>query len=181
MIDRQKRDRLAEALRHLLSGCLNNLTFDDLDVPGGITHSKDRALHEVFQTVWPFYDDFRSHPLHLTEGQSLDFKRCIVFLHSDAEFEWPRRPLRAVDYFLRVADDFTGRRFGWWSAEPAGDMAVWPFFRREDYDRALQSPRLLRGKVEPGAAPNSPPSQLRASPEGQTPDSQRTSSSGRCG
>jgi hypothetical protein len=33
-------------------------------------------------------------------------------------------------------------------------MAVWPFFRREDYERALKSPRLLRGKVEPCAAPN---------------------------
>lgn len=37
-------------------------------------------------------------------------------------------------------------------------------------------------KAEPGAAPNSrPPSQLRASQEVQSPDSQRTTSSGGCG
>lgn len=150
MIDRSSRDRLAEALRHLLSGQLGNLAFDDLDGPGGVTHSDDPALLETFYAVWPAYDDFRSHPLRLTDGQSLDFKRFILFLHSGAEFEWPRRRLGVVDWFWRVADDITGQRFAWWPVTADGDMAVWPFFRRDDYDSALRSPRLLRGKVEHG-------------------------------
>jgi hypothetical protein len=46
----------------------------------------------------------------------------------------------------------------------------------------LQSPRLLRGRVEQDAAPNSrPPSQLPSSPQVQSSDSQRTPSSGGCG
>ena len=157
MIDRPKRDRLAEALRHLLSGRIDNLAFDDLDGPRGVTDSDDLALLEVFYAVWPAYDDFRSHPLRLTDGQRLDFKRFILFLHSDAEFEWPRQRRGIVDWFWRVADDITGQRFGWWPAKSDGDMAVWPFYRGEDYDRALQTPRLLRGKVEPCAAPNGGP------------------------
>jgi len=157
MIDRSRRDRLAEALRHLLSGRIDNLAFDDLDCPGGITDSEDRAIFEVFYSVWPCYDDFRSHPLELTDGQRLDFKRCILFLHSDAEFEWPRKRSGILDYLRRVADKITGRRFGWWPVKSGGDIAVWPFFRRRDYERALQSPRLLRGNVELCAAPNGGP------------------------
>jgi len=161
---------------------MDNLTFGDLDGPGGVTGSDDRALHEVFYAVWPAYDDFRSHPLRLTDGQRLDFKRFVLFLHSDSEFEWPRPRRGIVDWFWRVADDITGQRFGWWPVKSDGDMAVWPFFRRADYDRALQSPRLLRGKVEPDAPPNSrQPSQLASSPEVQSSDSQRTPSSGGCG
>jgi len=157
MIDRPKRDKLAEALRYLLSGRIDNIAFDDLDCPGGITDSEDRAIFEVFYSVWPWYDDFRSHPLELTDGQRLDFKRCILFLHSDFEFEWPRKSLGIVDYLRRVADDITGRRFGWWPIRSVGDMAAWPFFRRENYERALKSPRLLRGNIEPCAAPNGGP------------------------
>ena len=157
MIDRFKRDRLAEALRHLLSGRIHNLAFDDLDCPGAITDSNDRALFEVFYSVWTCYDDFHSHPLQLTDGQKLDFKRCILFLHSDAEFEWPRKKRSGlIDYLWRVADWITGHRFSWRPVKPPpppGDVAVWPFFRREDYDRALQSPRLLRGKVEAAITP----------------------------
>jgi hypothetical protein len=95
--------------------------------------------------VWPCYDDFRSHPLQLTDGERLDFKRCILFLHSDAEFEWLRKTPGIVEYLRRIADKITGHRFKLSPARSEGDRAVWPFFRREDYDRALQSPRLLRG------------------------------------
>jgi hypothetical protein len=147
MIDRARRDRLAEALRQLLSGRIDNLAFDDLDCPGDITESEDRALSEIFYFVWPCYDDFRSHPLELTDGQRLDLKRCVLFLNSDAEFEWPRRGWRVVDCLRRLADEATGRRFGWWSATTGGEVSVWPFFRRPDYERALESPRLLRGDV----------------------------------
>jgi hypothetical protein len=154
MIDRPNRDRLAEALRHLLSGRIDNLAFDDLDCPGGITDSDDRAIFEVFYAVWPCYDDFHSHPLQLTDGQRLDFKRCILFLHSDNEFDWPSKRSKVVDYLRRVADDLTGRRFKLRRVKPEGDKAVWPFFRREDYDRALECPRLLRGIAEPAGESN---------------------------
>ena len=147
MIDRAKRDRLAEALRHLLSGRIDNLAFDDLDCPGTITESKDRALFAVFYSVWSHYDDFHSHPLELTDGQRLDFKRCILFLHSDAEYEWPRLSLGIVDCFWRIADRITGHHFAWWPRRSIGDRAVWPFFRRDDFDRALRCPRLLRGRL----------------------------------
>src|SRR6266404_680015 len=109
MIDRIKRDRLAQALRQLLSGRIDNLTFDDLDCPGNITNSDDQALFEIFYSVWPTYDDFKSHPMRLTEGQKLDFKRCVIFLHSDYEFEWPHKS--AINWLRRLLDEMTFRQF----------------------------------------------------------------------
>ncbi len=67
---------------------------------------------------------------------------------SDYEFEWPRRPAGIFVYLVRVLDDLTGRRLRLterWTPEPAGDIEVWPFFRREDYHEALRLPRLLNG------------------------------------
>ena len=148
MIDRSKRDLLAQALRQLLSGRMDNLAFDDLDIPGGITDSDDRALFEVFYSVWPYYDDFRSHPMQLTDGQKLCFERCVLFLHSDCEFEWPKSRLGAR--LMRCLRSLFRAR----SAKSAGDMSVWPFYWRADYERALRSPRLLRGRVEPDAQAN---------------------------
>jgi len=154
MIDRQKRDRLAQAIRQLLSGRIDNLAFNDLDCPGNVTDSDDRALFEIFYSVWPHYDDFRSHPFRVTDGQKLDFERCVIFLHSDCEFEWPQKKFGAgfVDYFRRLLDEITFRRFRLWPREASGDIRVWPFFRRDDYDRALLSPRLLRGIAGPQAS-----------------------------
>src|SRR5260221_886692 len=111
MIDRPKRDRLAQALRQLLSGRIDNLVFDDLDCPGGITDSEDRAIFEIFYSVWPHYDDFRSHPLELTDGQRLDFTRCVLFLYSDFEYEYPRKSPSVVDTVRLAADEITGGRF----------------------------------------------------------------------
>lgn len=143
MIDRSKRNQLAEALRHLLSGQMDNLAFDELDCPGNISNSEDQAIFEIFYAVWPHYDDFQSHALELTDRQRLDFKRCILFLHSDDEFEWPKKQAGLVHFLERItAQIFTRPR----KTQLTGDMTVWPFFRREDYDRALQSPRLLRGE-----------------------------------
>src|SRR5215831_20887813 len=63
MIDRPKRDRLAEALRQLLSGRIDNLAFDDLDCPGNTAVSRyelppcidfGRQLRDCRDTPAPF-------------------------------------------------------------------------------------------------------------------------------
>src|SRR5690242_16353674 len=73
------------------SGRIATLTFDELDGPGGVTESEDRGVLEVFHAAWSCYDDFRSHSLRLTDGQRLDFKRCILLLRSDREMTLERR------------------------------------------------------------------------------------------
>lgn len=87
--------------------------------------------------------------MQLTNGQRLDFERCVIFLHSDCEFERPPKRLGAgvADYFRRVLDEITFRRFHLWSPQVVGDVSVWPFFRQAEYERALKSPRLLKGRM----------------------------------
>jgi len=146
MVDRAKRDILAEKLRHLLSGRIDNLQFDTLD-EGDVLNSEDRVLREVFQSMWFFYDDFRSHPIRLTDGQRLDFVRAILFLHSDLEFEWPSRRNLPQGIFHWLVNVFALTRT---SSKPPiqpvkGDRGVFPFYRRSDYECALKNPRLLVG------------------------------------
>ena len=140
MVDRAKRDLLAQALRQLISGRIDNLQFDDLDDER--LQSDDRVIHEIFYSMWLHYDDFRSHALSLTEGQRLDFVRCILFLHSDLEFEW-YSPKRSIirEFWTRVI-----KRSGEVPIKmaEAGNMEVFPFFRKANYEEALKTPRLLK-------------------------------------
>jgi len=144
MVDRAKRDKLAEKLRHLLSGRIDNLQFDALDEDDSL-NSEDEVISRIFYSMWRFYDDFRSHPLRLTEGQRHDFIRCIVFLHSDLEYEWPSRRDATKSFFRRLLARLGPRRDP--LADPAkrreGDMRVFPFYRKSDYSAALKTPRLL--------------------------------------
>ena len=143
MINIEGRKKLAQALRSLISGSITNLQFDDLDFGS----KNDPAIDHIWLTAWGTYDDFHEHPLRLTEGQVSDFKRCIIFLHTDLEFEWADiRPW--VFRFFSGLSNFIMRIFGIRPEDPTAhlDMAVWPFGRKEDYERALNSPELLTGK-----------------------------------
>ena len=75
-----------------------------------------------------------------------------VFLHSDAEYEWPIRNFISLTgcaltiLTLGVAP-LVYRRLAERRHEAMGDWSVWPFVRRSDYDAALRRPRLLSGRV----------------------------------
>lgn len=146
MIDRAKRDLLAEKLRQLVSGAVNNLEFDEL--ADEKIRSKDRAPLEIFDVAWNFYDDFHVHPFQLTDGLRQDFSRAVLFLHSDKEYEWPRRWPFFITFPVWLMDHFTGRRFKLSQRLEGiqGDRRYWPFFRKEDYLAALAEPRLLAGR-----------------------------------
>jgi hypothetical protein len=67
----------------------------------------------------------------------LYFALWILFLHSDLEYEWPA-PFPSVTLMSRL--------LGWLSRQPIrnhGDIDMWPFIRRSDYEEASSSPRLL--------------------------------------
>ena len=56
MIDRDRRNRLAECIRHLAAGVLTNLEFEDR----AESHSADSAIQAVFWGgPWLLYDDYR--------------------------------------------------------------------------------------------------------------------------
>lgn len=139
MIDTTNRARFAEGLRHLASGTITNDEFEDWPYQT----SKDAAITEIYTlAAWPLYDDLKEHRLTdehaLTEGMKLDLARCILFLRSDFEYEWPRRTgIRSVLRRFHFGDPW--RKCG-------GDKSVWPFFRKSDYRLAKsEAPPFLNG------------------------------------
>jgi hypothetical protein len=137
MIDRDSRDKLAESLRHLVSGTMKNLDFDDLDFDG-TTGSSDPAIFAIFHQSWHFYDDFHNHSIELTDGTRRDVARWIMFLYSDFEFEWMSGPSAFWAPIISI-----WRRIVRAPDLPKGDLRYWPFFRKEDYQQSLTRPRLL--------------------------------------
>lgn len=75
--------------------------------------------------------------------------RWILFLQNDLEYEWPfpegRHNLRRLIAILTFG---VFPRFREPAYKDLGDYEVWPFFRVEDYERALRSPKLLCGKID---------------------------------
>ena len=142
MIDRPKRDRLAQALRQLVNGRITNIAFDDLDSPGDVTHSEDGALFDIFYYVWHFYDDFRVHPLDLTPEQRRTFLRCVLFLRSDYKYHWHKvpEPFRQPGFLEHLWRQFSD------GTPPEGDAPAWPFITSDDFAAALRSPSLLSGR-----------------------------------
>ena len=155
MVDRVRRDRFAELLRHFGAGQLTNDEFvalqwqilDDPTLP-------DEALHAIAVQAWFFYGDTRTHRLKgkwaLTQERRREFAKWIIFLHSDLEYEWPRRDIPKI--WALLANMLT---LGWWGRTRSreevehlrsiGDFDVWPFIHEADFERALKHPKLLSG------------------------------------
>jgi hypothetical protein len=146
MVNREYRDRFAEVLRHLVSGVTSNDQFEDA---GWHLGAKDPALWEIFHlAAWPLYDDMYEHKLQgryaLTLGAKKDLARCILFLKTDLEYEWPNRTgWKSLFRFCR--------KHPWETC--GGDRSVWPFFRRADFALAKKRhPYMTRTADSPAAS-----------------------------
>jgi hypothetical protein len=145
VIDRNSRNRLAEGIRHLAAGTITNVEFEER-----VSYSSaDPAVHAVFLGgPWFFYHDLTRYRLkgkdRLSPAVRREAARWILFLKTDLPYEWPveRRGLvgslvwvfvnlLTVGLFARRAQ----RRFA-----QSGDIAVWPFVRRSDYEATLARP-----------------------------------------
>jgi hypothetical protein len=157
MIDRAGRDRLAESIHQLAAGVLTNHEFEDK----GEFQSPDSAIRAVFWGgPWLLYDDFRNYRLRgkyrLRPAVRKDAARWVLFLKSDLPYEWPlAQPglstvLRAVANLatLGLVARRAQRKF-----ERRGDITVWPFLRRSDYEAALRIPPYLNGPSNSGIRP----------------------------
>ena len=148
MIDHEARRRVSELLRHLVSGQITNDAFEDA-LPEG---SGDRAVQEISSEAWYLYSDLWEHRLVGKERLSREARthvaRTILFLKSPLEYEWPEWPFRSrmVSSMLRVLTLGALGRGARVRYEKAGDIEVWPFLRRADYDAALKTPPYLSGR-----------------------------------
>ena len=151
MIDRKRRAEFAELLRRFAAGQLTNDEYEDrafeiLPVPA--RHAEDQGLWPIMEMSWFLYDDLHKHRLDgkykLTRDGRREVCRWILFLQSDCEYEWPRKSFHSL-----LAPILKLVTLGWWGRrqqedfESAGEVEVWPFLRRADYEAALRCPLLL--------------------------------------
>jgi hypothetical protein len=147
-IDHDARRSLAELARHLAAGRITNDDFEERR-----PLSAERALEDVyFYGLWPLYDDFITHRLigrwALTDEGRTWVARIVLFLRSDEPYRYPRaRGIAALPALLLsfLTLGWFGRlwlRHKWRN----GDQAVWPFYTRDEYERALRNPTYLASK-----------------------------------
>lgn len=98
---------------------------------------RDPSLWEIHFQIWFLYSDIREHQLTgkhaLNAEQSAFVERCILFLRSDAEFEWPRQRFQPWQAVLQIFG--SGTKIG---KTAFGDENVWPFFDKTQYEQALK-------------------------------------------
>ncbi|AHF17956.1 hypothetical protein [Niabella soli] len=179
MIDHERRKKLALHLRHLSAGLLSNDDFEEAvreDVsqdwlPEQYYRSKqaksgndDPIIGPMLELCWGLYDDTRNHRLVKSDALTADalkiIARCILFLHSGKEYEWPH--LDSNDPVLRfslkdfilsiitIGHHFRDKReqhiISWYEWQKSGDYDVWPFLRLIDYEQQLTKQPFLNGK-----------------------------------
>jgi hypothetical protein len=170
---REARRVLARGLRQLASGRITNDEFED----SAPSWHGDRAIRELFWFAWGFYDSLYEHRLRgrhrLSPHQRQVFARCVLFLRSDLEYEWPQRSR----WLWRP--QLNGRLLTpWWKPDSSVleglpfcrglaraarrreecamerrkrsgrivDDRIWPFRTRADLRRALSTPVYLAGQ-----------------------------------
>ena len=147
MIDRDARNTLAEAIRSLASGLITNDEFEDKRLP----HSNDDpAISEVYSKgAWLLYSDLQEYRLsgihRLDDKTKTVIARWVLFLKTDLPYEWPvstfkQGLLRLLSNLLTLG---AANRFYAYRYQGSGDIDVWPFLRRSDYEAALQKPVYL--------------------------------------
>jgi hypothetical protein len=147
MVDRQARDKAAELLRQFIAGTITNFHLEN-----SWPSSKDRALRELEDTLWCFYDDFEEHSMRghwkLAKQDKATAARWVLFLHSDEEYKWPTfrfagiRPLHS-GWFARLTGLARLRERHEAKFMIAGDYAYWPFISRETFEHSNANPKLL--------------------------------------
>lgn len=148
MVDKDARRQAGELLRHFAAGQITNDEFEDR-VP---CQSDDRAVTELRSEVWYLYDDLREYRLAGKDRLSAETRRAVatwvLFLRTELEYEWSVRSLSSK-LLLRFGNFCTFGVIGkLWRPRfrRYGEIDVWPFIRRSDYETALENSSLL-GRV----------------------------------
>jgi len=134
MIDRHARDIAADAVRDFIRGFISNREYERrFPATKG-----DPALWAIHTALWSGYSDVSEHTMtgkHALndEGRALA-ERCILFLRSDLEFQWPPPKFRLRYGILRLLG--LGRMVKRWEEEDMsmGDVEVWPFLKEAEYE-----------------------------------------------
>jgi hypothetical protein len=134
MIDREARDKAARLLDRFIRCEITNFQYAD-NFP---RTSQDRVLEAMFWWTWGLYSDVKEHKLegrHRLDPRTMEsLNRCLLFLRSDLEYEWPDNPWTTLSgMFLSLLTlGFLARRWQEREFERRGEIDMWPFLRQDD-------------------------------------------------
>jgi hypothetical protein len=141
MVDRLARDAAAEALAGFASGRLSNREYE-ARFPRSRT---DSSLRAIYVAVWFTYSDIRDQvvgrELALSGQQCECLQRCIAFLRSDIDFQWPAPKFRLWYGLIRL---FGGSRMLERMEDrqlAVGDRTAWPFLTKDQMAIACRAVR----------------------------------------
>ena len=159
MIDRERRDALAQLLRQFAAGLMTTDQFEDRVYASRDNRDdlQDRVLYAVPEAAWFLYHDLWAYRLKgraaLPKGERREVARWIAFLYSAREYEWPIESLvydPAAPGCLKNILTLGRASRHWQESEErrltvTGTWDLWPFIRRADYEATVSEPRLLGG------------------------------------
>src|SRR3954469_22390713 len=122
---RAARDHAADLTRWFLDGQITNRELEQR-----WPNVEDRALEAVGYFLSLLSDPRREHPIRPEDAGNIEvrgqLRRCTAFLRSDLVYVWPHPGMT--------------RRSSPANAEmlAAGDIRLWPFICRKDYDVAVR-------------------------------------------
>ena len=129
----------------------------------------DPIIKPILELCWGLYDDTRNHKLVSRDELSTEalkiIARCILFLHSEKEYEWPyfntNNPLLRFSLkdlilsILTLGHHYRNKReehiISFYEWQKLGEYDVWPFFRKSDYQAELTRQPFLNGRQMTGA------------------------------
>lgn len=145
MVDIEARKKAAEIVRQFVSGRMENFEFEE-----SMPVTKDEGVKAIEDTLWCFYDDFRTHKLRDEWAPDEEYKckmvRWVLFLQTEEKYQWPRvscpgiRPLKHSWFSKLVKGPKKEQVF-----LNSGQYEYWPFINKESFQRANQNPTLLTG------------------------------------
>jgi len=177
MVDINRRKKLALHLRHLSTGQISNDEFEERiteDVTYGWlpeqyyraneSETDDPVIRPILEFSWCLYNDTYNHKLtgkhKLSDEQTKEIARFILFLHSDLEYDWTyvdfTNPvirfsftdiLKSIitlgqhyrDLNLKREEEFE-------LMKKTGDFELWPFKTRTQYEEQLKRQPFLNGQ-----------------------------------
>jgi hypothetical protein len=135
MVDTKARIIFSRALARFAKGTITNFEYEREFESQFPADTNDLAILRIRDKIACLYSDLNEHKLDGDRSPVAEVRavidRCILFLHTDLEYEWPKRKT-LVDRFLQVLNlgrYKTGVVFD-------DDFHFWPFIRETDYLKA---------------------------------------------
>lgn len=175
MVDNERRQKLALHLRHLTVGLISNDEFESNlieEVTNGWLPEQyyrakeakfdDKIIQPMLELCWGLYDDTRNHKLlrtdKLPEEALKIIARCILFLRSEQEYQWPyfdqNNPLlkfslgeiiiTILSFGQYYRDIRKEQKIAFEEFKKLGNFDLWPFINKEDYELELKSQPFLK-------------------------------------